>query len=129
MKFDDNANSGGFSVNIASWRLSRPPWASSVLSYQRVLITTLLVRALKSAPSAKEQHKIAFAIQEGLENLHREYERKNAGDGGHEQPDATTEKGLMNPSIRQELEIAGVLEVVEPFWTTSYQQVSRRVMP
>lgn len=117
---------------IISWNLSQPPWKADLRQYSLQLITSCLVPALKSSPTTQDQHKVAFAIQECLTFL--DSFETNAGEGnvnfegGAVCPNdikASTNRGNMSTWIRIALSKAGVLEVVEPFWSTSYKQVRK----
>jgi len=113
-------NSISVPFDALSWRLSQPPWKPCLTMYQKVIITKLLVRALKSAPNSTEQHKIAFAIQEGLEILQSSFDKQ----GNLTVGDSISDKGDLNSVLVEELREEGVLDIIEPFWKTSYQQVS-----
>ena len=64
---------------------------------------------LKSSPTALDQHKISFAIQELLKILDAQF----GGDNGSQ----------MTPQLKEQLEEADVINIVEPFWSSTYMQV------
>jgi hypothetical protein len=102
------ANSAG-SDDSAKWRLMNPPWKTQITVYQLRLVTGHLVSGLKSAPTTLDQHKISFAIQELLKILDK-------GLGGKNQKE-------MTPQLKERLQEADVVNIVEPFWSTNYKQV------
>lgn len=108
-------NSSQFLSNSAwsddggEWRLMNPPWKTQITVYQLRLVTGHLVSGLKSAPTTLDQHKISFAIQELLKILDK-------GLGGKSQNE-------MTPLLKEKLQEADVINIVEPFWTTNYKQV------
>lgn len=117
---------------IVGWNLSQPPWKVDLRQFSLKLITSCLVPALKSSPTTQDQHKVAFAIQECLTFL--DSFEMHAGEdnvyheGGAVCPNdikSSTNRGNMSTWVRVALSKAGVLEVVEPFWTTSYKQVRK----
>jgi hypothetical protein len=117
---------------IISWNLSQPPWKADLRQYCLQLITSYLVPALKSSPTTQDQHKVAFAIQECLTFLDSfeviASEDNAIFERGAFCPNdikAATNRGNMSTWIRTALNKAGVLEVVEPFWSTSYKQVRK----
>lgn len=124
--------------NSIVWRWSQPPWKSQIVRYELQLVTNQLSVALKASPTAMDQHKISFAIQELLILLN-EFANQNSTDGGNKIDDKENgseddeetlselakkeKKKEMNPWLISQLERASVLELVEPFWSTKYQQV------
>ena len=110
-------------------RLSQPFSKSEICQYGLQLITSHLVPALKSAPTTHDQHKIAFAIQESLEflnstaNLDAQGTNTDvlASTAGNNK--GSSNKGNMSAWLQDALNKSGVLEIVEPFWSTSYKQV------
>ena len=86
-----------------------PPWKTQITVYQLRLVTGHLVSGLKSAPTTLDQHKISFAIQELLKIL-------DTGLGGRNQKE-------MAPQLKERLQEADVINIVEPFWSTNYKQV------
>jgi hypothetical protein len=117
---------------IISLNLSQPPWKADLRQYCLQIITSYLVPALKSSPTAQDQHKVAFAIQECLTFLDS-FEAIASDDNAIYERGAiypndikeATNSGNMSSWIRIALSKAGVLEVVEPFWSTSYKQVRK----
>lgn len=105
------------------WRLNQPPWKSSITRYQLHLVIHILVRCLKSASSIIDQHKIGFGIQELLKQI-------NATSIAGHSPEASTLKDKsstrthreMSSWLKDKLNEAEVLSIVEPFWTSDYQQ-------
>lgn len=114
------------------WQLSQPPWQSRPARYELQLVTKHLVIGLKGAPTSSDQHKIAFTIQQMLANLDQSA-KLSGGDTAnvvHIDCDATetgakdaVEKGAMTQWLREKLEKADVLEVVEPYWSSRYKEV------
>lgn len=102
------ANSEG-SDDSVEWRLMNPPWKTNISAYQLRLVTGHLVSGLKSAPTTLDQHKISFAIQELLKILNIQLGGKNHSE--------------MCPQLKDMLQKADVINIVEPFWTTNYKQV------
>ena len=102
------------------WRLSQPPWKSPVTRYQLRLVTRHLVTCLKSSPTTLDQHKISFAIQELLKLLDSssKFECGKNLDGEALGPS----KNPMTPWLKERLNEADVMNIVEPFWTTNYKQ-------
>lgn len=130
------------SFNDGSWRLLQPPWQSTVTRYELQLVTKHLVIALKAAPTSADQHKIAFTIQQLLVLL--DESSKQSAPGEKSDADASiasfdpvndsnkkflsgpskTERGDMNAWLVAQLRKAGVLEIIEPFWSTSFNEVN-----
>jgi len=118
------------------WRKSQPPWRSQIVRYELQLVTNLLTVALKASPTAMDQHKISFAIQELLILLN-EFSNNSSNDStsigvkssieddiAYSREITTTKKKPdMNDWLKSQLQKASVLELVEPFWSTQYQQV------
>ena len=100
----------------------RAPWHSRADRYGLQLVTNELVAALKAAPSANDQHKIAFSIQQILVLLDRAATEGEAT--STKSLSKSEEKHAMTEWLRSNLFDAGVLEVVEPFWTTEFCEVS-----
>lgn len=102
------------------WRLNQPPWKSSIDQYQLHLVTRILVRCLKSASSIIDQHKIGFGIQELLKQVNSIF---ISGQPSEVAPlnDSQTQS-QMSPWLKDRLKEAEVQCIVEPFWTSDYQQ-------
>lgn len=123
------------------------PWKSNSvrIHYELQLLTNHFVTALKAAPSPTDQHKIAFAIQEGkvmiyhyiycyylhLLSIYYSYEvvlKQLDFDASKHftEEDVTKEsfikKKPMNPWIRSQLEQRSVYSIIEPYWTSLYKQ-------
>lgn len=103
-----------------SEKLQRGPWRSRVEAYEFQLLTDHLVAALKAAPSPLDQHKVAYTIQEVLVMLN-EASMQDMGFGSV--VDQPTGKNEMCPSLSTRLLNAGVLDIIEPFWTTEFREV------
>eukprot|EP00956_Cyclotella_meneghiniana_P004175 scaffold5111_cov64-Cyclotella_meneghiniana.AAC.6 len=105
------------------WRLSQPPWKSNVTPYQLRLVTRHLVSGLKSAATIIDQHKLAFGIQELLKQIDASRKLDTSGGGGssvsEEKPEEARE---MSSWLKEKLDEADVRSIVEPFWTSIYQQ-------
>jgi hypothetical protein len=99
--------------NFHSWRLAQAPWNSAQTRYELELVTKHLVFALKAAPSAIDQHKIAFSIQLILQSLHN-------SSTGPEESDGCTSKE-MSQWLTRNLVKAGVYDTIEPFWTSKFR--------
>jgi len=86
-------------------------------------VTNHFITALKAAPTPTDQHKIAFAIQDVLKQIHSDVSDGNA-DGNSDDVIIVDETGKkqMNPWLKGQLEQAGVLTVIEPYWTSLYKQ-------
>lgn len=105
------------------WRLSQPPWKSHTTRYQLRLVTRHLVVGLKSSPTALDQHKISFAIQELLQLLNAFAIKAGATEPANVDDDTCGgSKAPMSMWLKGQLEEADVFKVVEPFWTTTYKQ-------
>ena len=122
-------------VDERSWQLSHPPWKSSPKDYALYMLTKLLVNALKAASSSAEQHKVAHTIQQLLVIVD---EGGNATDvpttfngslleGMHQ---SSREKRPMSQWLCERLENEGVLNVLEPYWASSFSESvkSRKAM-
>ncbi|KAL7472325.1 hypothetical protein ACHAXS_012779, partial [Conticribra weissflogii] len=110
--------------NDNEWRLSHPPWKGHIDRYQLRLLSRHLVTSLKSSPTILDQHKISFGIQELLKLLNESGSSKNGKveDGAKKGGADESIKLSMSQWLRERLEEADVLSVVEPFWTTNYKQ-------
>jgi len=96
----------------------QPPWHSRADRHQLYLVTDPLVAALKSATSSVDQHKIGYSMQQLLALLDR-----SAIEGGS-QPETIHEgKPSMSKWLTAKLSEAGVIDVVEPFWSTEFREV------
>lgn len=103
--------------NSEAWRLGQPPWNSNTTRYELRLVTRHLVWGLKSANSTLDQHKIAFAIQELLKQIDASVADKSNEDVNHELGSTP-----MSSWLKDKLDEADVRHIVEPFWTSTYQQ-------
>jgi hypothetical protein len=122
------------SAQVDAFRSMKPPWRSRPARFELQLVTTHLVKALKTASTANDQNKVAFTIQELLAVLDRtvsegssnpkklKNEQSIEGDG----VSLTNSKGKPNMSswLTGKLTEATVLEIVEPFWSTEFHEVS-----
>jgi len=106
------ATSGECGGDAWTWRLSQPPWQSNPVRYQLQLVTKYLVVALKAAPTSHDQHKIAFTIQQLLVLL----DKTGKESGG------ASRKGEMTGWLSSKLSEAGVLDVIEPFWSSEFHE-------
>jgi hypothetical protein len=118
----------GASLGQASVRGKTKPWESDE-SPGFEIVCTHLVAALKAAPSAIDQHKIAFAIQQLMAILNLEmdsdspknstetldYKNAMAASGANRPP--------MNAALAQKLCDKGVYDVVEPYYLSEFQEV------
>ena len=80
------------------------------------LLASHLVVSLKAALTSQDQDKIGYAIQEVLKLLN---EMRDSSDDDHE-----ISRESMVEWLRAKLEEKEVLQIVEPFWSTSYNQQS-----
>lgn len=108
------------------WRLNQPPWKSNITRYQLHLVTHILVWCLKSAASTIDQHKMGFAIQELLKQINSTSvsglsAEANTAKTAH-QDDLGQGQKEMSPWLKEKLNEADVRVIVEPFWTSDYQQ-------
>lgn len=110
-------NSSQFSTDNDSddWRLNQPPWNSDLAQYQLRLVTQHLVWALRAAPAIIDQHKIGFGIQELLKQLDHAHAVDTAEISDHIRKE-------MSSWLKEKLDEADVRCVLEPFWTSDYQQ-------
>ena len=105
-----------FSVSMHEWRLKLPPWQTSAQKYGLKIVTQHLVLALKTSSTSEEQLKIAFAIQQLLVLLDAsspDTEAKSTSNGGAKK---------MSPWLYDQLRKANVLESVEPFWSSQFNE-------
>lgn len=72
-------------------------------------MTNHLVSGLRSSANALDQSKVSFGIQELLKILDRQF-------GG------SKDSPTMTQQLKEKLQEAGVINVVEPFWSSNYQQ-------
>lgn len=137
---DINTEAVESSFNDSSWRLLQPPWQSTVTRYELQLVTNQLVIALKAAPTSTDQHKIAFTIQQLLVLLDESSKHSAPGEKSDADVSASScdlvndkiaagpkpERGSMkNAWLIAQLRKAGVLEIIEPFWSTSFNEVKK----
>jgi tetratricopeptide (TPR) repeat protein len=129
---DMDADWGASNGQGSGMRRSKP-W-DSVDSPGFEILTTHLVAALKSAPSAIDQHKVAFAIQQLMAILNLEME---------DTPEACTEsskyqkvmaasgsnRASMNIALAKKLSDKGVYDVVEPFYLSEFQEADSSHAP
>lgn len=111
-----------------SWRLSQAPWQSRPIRYELTLVTNHLVVALKAAPTSLDQHKIAFAIQQILVLLDESVKMSSRSDGdtGFVNINSAMVKSSrtqMSDWLREKLSKAGVLETIEPYWSSNFTEV------
>lgn len=109
------------------WRLKQAPWQSSAVRYELKVVTTHLVVALKAAPSSGDQHKIAFAIQQLLELLDEHAKMSNRSDSSSLNVGQALDRparGQMSDWLREQLSDAGVVEIIEPYWSSNFIEVS-----
>eukprot|EP00804_Cyclotella_cryptica_P008905 CCRYP_012021-RA/>CCRYP_012021-RA protein AED:0.02 eAED:0.02 QI:94/1/1/1/0.87/0.88/9/625/3358 len=109
------------------WRLTQPPWKSNVTRYELRLVTRHLVWGLKSATTTLDQHKIAFAIQELLKQIDANFvaSKSNGNETSATLNEKNSEHSIGTPMsswLKEKLEEADVRCIVEPFWTSTYQQ-------
>lgn len=111
----------------STWRLARPPHVCRKEEYGLKLISKHLVVALQGAPNTDAQHKIAYAIQQLLVLLNK---ISQANDDiilcPKNQDTDTTKRGVeMCQELKDKLEKTGVLQTIEPYWTSEFQEVSK----
>jgi hypothetical protein len=117
-----------------SFRTMKPPWRSRPARFELQLVTTHLVKALKTASTAADQNKVAFTIQELLAVLdrtasvassHPKKGKKGKSVGNDDMsPMRSKIKHNMSSWLTGKLTEANVLEIVEPFWSTEFHEVS-----
>jgi hypothetical protein len=110
------------SVYTGAWRLEQAPWQSRPARYQLHLVTKDLVFALKAASSASEQHKVVYAIQQLLVLLNQHAPHTTNETVNVERN--VMSKGDMSDWLKSKLSEAKVLDTVEPFWSSEFQEVS-----
>jgi hypothetical protein len=117
-------NASQFSTDDASddWRLNKPPWKSDTAQYQLRLVTQHLVWALRAAPAIIDQHKIGFGIQELLKQLDSTTHAADAADAADAAESSDQTRKEMSSWLKEKLDEADVRCVLEPFWTSDYQQ-------
>jgi len=102
------------------------PWKcrSVKVHYMLQLVTNHFVISLKAAPTPTDQHKIAFAIQEVLKMLDLNANQQGFTCSSQEKKSSRDEDGKneMSPWLKEQLEKAGALNIIEPFWTSLYKQ-------
>lgn len=126
---DSGSHSDQICDNHEAWRLSQPPWKSQIHRYELALVTKHLVVALKAAPTTQDQHKIAFAIQEVLASLesHAKFNASSMDNSDDDDDDSDQHSPLgksekkLSMWLKNQLQQAGVLEVIEPFSVTNYK--------
>jgi hypothetical protein len=118
-----------------SFRSMKPPWRSRPARFELQLVTMHLVKALKTASTATDQNKVAFTIQELLAVLDRTASEASSHPkkGKNGKTVEKDDKSLLNTRVKLsmsswltgKLTEANVLEIVEPFWSTEFHEVSR----
>jgi hypothetical protein len=107
-----------------SWRLLQAPWQSRPARYELKVVTKHLVVALKAAPTSSDQHRIAFTIQQILELLDESVKMSNRSDAdASAKPLEKSSRNQMSDWLREKLLKAGVLEIVEPYWFSMFNEV------
>jgi len=106
------------SQDCRSWQLSRPPWQSSVSEYALRLLTKRLVVALKVATNSSEQHYAAYTIQQILVIVNDTCQRE-------EKENSSKQEGKMSPWLNKQLKSANVLDVIEPYWESKFNEKSK----
>lgn len=100
------------------WRLEQPPWQSQSVKYELLLVTRHLVGALKAAPSATDQHKVAFAIQQLLFLLNSWAQQSDT-----QVKETTTDgKETMTKWLKDKLEESGEYELIEPYFGADFKE-------
>ena len=105
---------------------SRPPWLYHPPHLH--LISSHLVIELKASQTSSDQHKIAFAIQQLLSQMN-ELQQTNVDLGASKEIPSLSPAGRrvqMEPALVNRLSKDGVLDIVEPFWYSEFQEVSTR---
>ena len=111
------------SLDAGRWRMELPPWQSRSAKYELELVTRHLVVGLKAAPSTTDQHRIGFTIQQLLQQLDQ---ATNQGELSQGQPQSTlTKNAAMGEWLKGKLNEAKVLEIVEPYWHSKFQEKVR----
>lgn len=119
------------SMDSRSWQLSHPPWQSSIKEYALRLLTKLLVNALKAASNSAEQHKVAHTIQQLLALLDKQKKLEVSESDDYETIDMMTPeavqlpprcKGNMSNWLREALKAEGVVNILEPYWGSSFSE-------
>jgi hypothetical protein len=103
------------------WRLEQPPWQSQSVKYELLLVTRHLAAALKAAPSATDQHKVAFAIQQLLFLLNS-WARQSEG---QLDPASADGKESMAKWLKDQLEQSGEYELIEPYFGADFKEKVR----
>ena len=103
------------------WRLSQPPWKSSMDSYSLRLLSNRLVVALKAALTTQDQDKVGFAIQETLKLLSGK-PTSPSSQGAQKTPSQPATE--IDPDLKEKLMKCDVFTVVEPFLSTQFKQSS-----
>jgi hypothetical protein len=86
-------------------------------------VTKHLVVALKAAPTSSDQHRIAFTIQQILELLDESVKMSNRSDADGSAKLEKSSRYQMSDWLREKLSKAGVLEIVEPYWFSMFNEV------
>lgn len=126
------------------------PWKQQSVKVhcQIQLVTKNFVAALKAAPTPTDQHLIGFAIQEGMVGkrtlcmfhflqithilsldlsvliLLDKTQSSTSKAKAKAKTSLNKDGNEMNPWLRNILEEAEVLSIIEPFWASEYKQVS-----
>jgi hypothetical protein len=107
-----------------SWRLLQAPWQSRPTRYELKVVTKHLVVALKAAPTSSDQHRIAFTIQQILELLDESVKMSNRSNAdASAKPLEKSSRNQMSDWLREKLSKAEVLETVEPYWFSMFNEV------
>lgn len=106
------------------WRLKQAPWQSRPVRYELKVVTNHLVIALKAATSSGDQHKIAFAIQQLLVLLDDHAKVSNRSESNYGQSLDKPARSQMSEWLREQLSESGVIETLEPFWCSEFNEVS-----
>jgi serine/threonine-protein kinase ATR len=107
-----------------SWLLAHPPWRSSAKEYAFHIISRHLVKALKASSNAAEQHKVAHTIQQLLVILDNPTNQLEEKGEEHFRETAQVQKNKkpMSDWLVESLDNEGVLNLLEPYWATSFSE-------
>lgn len=128
-------------------RFADPPWHSTPHQYLLHILSHHLVTALQAAHSLDDQNKIAFSIQQVLALLNASAKEGYLDARSEIEPIRETtnlsrrsklrtstisdahmgESSMMEPSLKLKLENDNILDFVEPFWFSSFREVSEEV--
>jgi hypothetical protein len=139
-RFDDSAVDSHQTNGTSRSRLD-PPWYSTPRDQYLLVLTNHLVPALTAGTKALDQNKIAFAIQQVLSLLNIATKsdterRRKAGvqsrkrnssaqqSGRADSEDSTNE---MDSVLVDSLVSAQIFDVVEPFWSSKFREVSLNI--